>query len=85
LDSNEIIDRLRSEIISVNEVLGERTDIVLSMKKALLKGLSKVLGIRFAIQGLGFKEWKEADHLESSKYRDLLEKRPGSPSQELYC
>jgi lipoate-protein ligase A len=83
LDSSEIIDRLQSDITSVNEVLEKQTDI-LSMKKALLNGLSKVLGIRFAIQGLGFKEWNEVDHLASAKYRDLLGKRPVSPSQELY-
>ncbi|MGA1841842.1 MAG: biotin/lipoate A/B protein ligase family protein [bacterium] len=84
LDSHEIIDRLRSEITSVNEVLGKQDDIVLSMKKALLKGLSKVLGIRFAIQGLGFKEWTDVDRLAGYKYRDLLGKSPGCPSRELY-
>ena len=78
LDPNDIINRLQSEVTSVNEVLGKQEDIMLSMKKALLNGLSKVLGIRFAIQGLGFNEWNEVDHLAGTKYRNLLEKSPGS-------
>lgn len=84
LDYNDIIGRLQSEITSVSEILGKQADMMLSVKKALLKGLSKVLGIRFAIQGLGFKEWTEVDRLAVYKYRDLLGKRPDSPSQELY-
>lgn len=84
LNTNEVMDRLQSEITSANEVLGKQADI-LSMKKALLNGLSKVLGIRFAVQGLSFKEWNEVDRLARAKYRDLLEKRPFSHPQELYC
>lgn len=82
-DSNEVMDRLKSEITSANEVLGKHADI-LSMKKALLKGLSKALGVRFAIQGLSFREWNEVDRLAKTKYRDLLEKRHLSPTNELY-
>jgi lipoate-protein ligase A len=71
LDSNKIMDRLQSEMTSASEVL-EKDINILSIKKALLNGLSKVLGIRFTVQGLVLEEWKEVDLLAGSKYRDLL-------------
>jgi len=72
LEPCKIKKRLASEMTSVREISGKAPDIF-AIKRAVVKGLSKILGIRFSVQYLSPQEREEVARLSKAKYRDLLD------------